>query len=283
MSVSEPESRTPSTPQIVALIGKGQRRKRRSHSYLARSLAQIILAKRLVPALLGADNVNLTQGDLGVKPSVLLIFFGLFVPSVLSCSSDQSFQELQEAKSAESNGEDDISVEDGVKTIREYGRWALQGFVDDPIEEKEEYFIMTYSDHYEEMRLVVQCSGFIWIAPNSGKRLLLNYRGSSESDQTYAFRAKWGSGMEKRIDKIWAFCEQNTDCQVLVLFPSRDSSFKELMTTYDKLMLEVKVIQGGSEALKHYTFDLDGFTEASDALLAKGCKPILEAVGRRAE
>ena len=46
------------------------------------------------------------------------------------------------------------------------------------------------------------------------------------------------------------------------------------MTTYDKLMLEVKVIQGGSAYLNHYTFDLDGFAEAHDALLAKGCKPI---------
>ena len=46
------------------------------------------------------------------------------------------------------------------------------------------------------------------------------------------------------------------------------------MTTYDKLMLEVKVIEGGSGYLEHYIFDLDGFTEAYDALLAKGCKPI---------
>lgn len=221
-------------------------------------------------------------------------FFALFVLSALSCSSDLSSQE----SSTESNGEDDISAKDGIKTIGEYGKWDLKGYVSDPIEEKKVYFIVTYSNSYGGMELVTYCEGLVSIETPVKKRAegrpLLNYRSSSESRLAYALRAKWGSGTAKHIDKIWAQCERNSDCQnYLSLFPYRESSLderltefekdkfakvgpslKEPMTTYDKLMLEVKVIQGGSAYLNHYTFDLDGFVEAHDALLAKGCKPI---------
>ena len=221
-------------------------------------------------------------------------FFALFVLSALSCSSDSSSQE----SSTEPSGEDDISAEDGIKTVREYGSWALKGYVKDPIEETKTYFIDTHSNRYGALELAVYCSGSIGLglALDMERRgqLLLNYRSSSESHLAYALRAKWGSGADKHIDKIWAQCERDSDCQkILGLFPYRESSLeerltefeknkfakvapslKEPMTTYDKLMLEVKVIQGGSGYLKHYTFDLDGFTEAYDALLAKGCKPI---------
>ena len=201
----------------------------------------------------------------------------LFVLSALSCSGDSSSQE----------------------SSTEYGKWDLKGYVSDPIEEKKVYFIMTYSNFYGGMELIVHCGGFVWIQPTVKKRaeerLLLNYRSSSESHLAYALRAKWGSGTAKHIDKIWAQCERNSDCQnYLNLFPYRESSFderliefeknkdakvvpslKEPMTTYDQLMLEVQVIQHGSKSLGHYTFDLDGFAEAHDALLAKeGCKPI---------
>lgn len=229
-------------------------------------------------------------------------FFALFIFSTLFCSNETSSQKSQSSKSAESNEGDDISAGDGIKTIGEYGKWDLNGYVSDPIEEKKVYFIttyskMTYSNFYGDMELIVHCSGFVWIQSavkkRAEERLLLNYRGSSESHLAYALRVKWGSGMEKRIDKIWAECERNSGCQSLVLYPYKESSLKERliksnenqfaevapslkepMTTYDELMLEVKVIQSGSAYLKHFTFDLDGFAEANDALLAKGCKPI---------
>ncbi len=220
-----------------------------------------------------------------------IAFLSLLV--LLACSNEESSQNPQD----EPSGKDDVSVEDGIKTIGEYGKWALQGFVDDPIEESVVYLIMTHSDHYRKIELIVDCSGFIWIQPvvkeRVERRLLLNYLSSSESHLAYSLRTKWGSGMEKRIDKIWAQCERNTDCQILFIFPYKEGSFEERltkfnedqlaevapslkdpMTTYDTMMLEVKVIQDGSEQLNHYTFDLNGFTEGYDALLAKGCKPI---------
>ena len=222
-------------------------------------------------------------------------FFALLVLTAVSCSKSNEGDDI----SVEGDG-DDISVEDGIKTIREYGSWALQSYVSDPIEETKEYFIMTHSNHYEAMELTVYCSGSIGIGIALDRKrhgqLLLNYRSSSESSLAYPLRAKWGSGTEKHIDKIWAHCERNTNCQFLSLFPYKNATYtnellttnfdknrlvevapslKEPMTTYDKLMLEVEVIQNGSEHLKHYTFDLDGFDEANDALLAKeGCKPI---------
>ena len=220
-----------------------------------------------------------------------LVFLFLILAAA-SCSTSS-----QEPKSAESGGEEDISAEEGIKIIGEYGRWLLQGYITDPIEETKEYVIMSYSDHLGEMELVVHCQGAVWIAPprQYGEKPYLNYRGSSNSSLTYVLRVKWGSGAEKRIDKMWAYCDRNSDCQVLRLYPYKAMdqnelqtafsdenqlvevapSLREPMTTYDKLMLEIKVIQNGSEHLKHYTFDLDGFVEAHDALLAKeGCKPI---------
>ena len=231
-----------------------------------------------------------------------IVFLVLLVLSALSCTDEASSQKSQSSKSTESNEGDDISAEDGIKTIGEYGKWALNGYVSDPIEEKKEYLLttyskMTYSNFYGDIELIILCDGFVVIRPGvterAEKRLLFNYLGSSESHLAYVLRIKWSSGMEKRIDKIWAECERNSDCQYLVLYPYKESSFKERLTksnenqfaevapslkepmiTYDELMLEVKVIQSGSAYLKHYTFDLDGFAEANDALLAKGCKPI---------
>ena len=223
------------------------------------------------------------------------VFLILLIFSALSCSSEPSSQE----SSTESSGEDDILVEDGIKTIGEYGRWFLQGFVIDPIEETKMYLIATNSNrYYRALEMAVFCDGSVALGLVKDRerrgQLLLNYRSSSESHLAYALRAKWGSGTAKHIGKIWARCERNRDCQkVLGLFPYRESSLeerltefeknkfakvapslKEPMTTYDKLMLEVKVIEGSSGYLEHYIFDLDGFTEAYDALLAKGCEPI---------
>lgn len=220
----------------------------------------------------------------------VFLFFVLFA---LSCSGDSS-----EPKSTESSEEEDVTVEDIIKTIGEYGRWNLKGFITDPIEETKDYFIITYSDHFGELELIVSCQGYILIKPQIRRHVkqpYLNYQSSSKSNLAYALRVKWGSGTDKRIDKMWAKCERGTDCQHLSLYPYEAikenelltafsdenqlvevaPSLREPMTNYDKLMLGVEIIQNGSEHLRHYTFELEGFAEAHGALLAKeGCKPI---------
>ena len=220
-----------------------------------------------------------------VRRFVLLALLTLFA---LSCSGDLS---SREPKSAESGEEEDILAGEGAKA---YGRWLLRGYIIDPIEETKNYVITTLSDNLA-MKLVVHCKGLVWITPD-WEPILLNYRSSSKSNIAYALRVKWGSGTDKRIDKIWAKCERSSNCQqVLGLHPYKAMdknelttafsdenrlvevapSLREPMTTYDKLMLEIEVLQNGSEHLRHYTFDMDGFVEAHDALLAKeGCKPI---------
>ena len=74
-----------------------------------------------------------------------IALFALLVFSALFCSSDSSSQD------PETSGEEDISVEDGIKTIGEYGRWDLKVYITDPIEEEKNYFIKTYSNPYGEI------------------------------------------------------------------------------------------------------------------------------------